>query len=63
MYFDRDGDPELEHMINMFRLVRKEEAIIFCGLPERFRMIPDFRLANCLKPSGHQTLTTSILQP
>lgn len=44
MYFDRDGDPELEHMINMFRLVRKEEAIIFCGLPERFRMIPDFRL-------------------
>lgn len=45
VYFDRDGDPETDHMVNMWRLVRKEEAVLFAGLPERFRFIPDFRLA------------------
>ena len=42
--FDRYGDPEVDQMVSMRRLVRKEEAKLFRGLPERFRVIPDFRL-------------------
>lgn len=47
--FDRDRDPEVDHMETMWQLVRKEEEKLFAGLPECFRVIPDFRLGNELK--------------
>lgn len=42
--FYREGDREVDHMFTMWRLVRKEEAKLFRGMPEPFRVIPDFRL-------------------
>lgn len=42
--FDRYGDPEVDHMVAMWKLVRKEEAKLFAGLPKHFKVIPDPRL-------------------
>lgn len=44
--FYREGDREVDHMFTMWRLVRKEEAKLFRGMPEPFRVIPDFRLGS-----------------
>lgn len=51
VYFDQDGDPEVDHMVPMWRMVRKEEVKLFAGLPE----IPDFRLGVELMESGRSS--------
>ena len=40
----RDADPEVDHMVAMWKLVRKEAAKLLAGLPNCFKVIPGPRL-------------------